>query len=70
MILLMIFYYNFRQEPSITHLRGFTQQVIETDAETHSQTLGILWKRERRIEGVRKVKDTTRKPIESTNLGP
>jgi hypothetical protein len=33
---------------NICHLRGFIQQMMETDAETHSQTLdraqGILWK--------------------------
>jgi hypothetical protein len=27
-----------RQEPSITLLRGFLQQLMETDVETHSQT--------------------------------
>jgi hypothetical protein len=55
------------------HRRGFTQQLMKTDAETHRQTLSwaweILWKRERRIEGTRRIKDTTRKPNESTNLG-
>jgi hypothetical protein len=37
---------------------------METDAETHSQTLAraqrILWKREGRVEAARGVKDTTR----------
>jgi hypothetical protein len=47
---------------------------METVAETHNQILGrawgILWKREGRILGARQVKDTARKPTESTNLGP
>ena len=46
---------------------------METDAETHSQTkeLGKScggWGA--RIEEAREVKDTSRKPTESTNLGP
>jgi hypothetical protein len=44
---------------------------METDAETHRQTLsgvwGILCKRELKEP---EVKDTSRKPTESTNLGP
>jgi hypothetical protein len=48
---------------------------METDAETHSQTLGGAWgkshKREgEKIIGARRVKDTTRKPTESTDLNP
>ena len=47
---------------------------METVVETHSQTFGrawgVLWKGGERNEGVRGVKDTTRKPTESTNLGP
>lgn len=47
---------------------------METDAETYIQILdrvwGIFWRRERRIEGAREVKDTTRKLTELTNLGP
>jgi hypothetical protein len=46
---------------------------METDAETHSQTLGgakrHLYKRGR-IEGARKTKNISRKCTESTNLGP
>lgn len=46
---------------------------METDAETHNQTLDgawkILWKRERRILGARGAKEITRKPTESTKLG-
>ena len=46
---------------------------METDAETHSQTLGrvagILGKKKDCIRGAKVVKDTTRKPTESTNLG-
>jgi hypothetical protein len=46
---------------------------METEAETHSQTLsgawGILWKKGRRTEGARRAKDIIRKPTESTNLG-
>lgn len=38
--------------PSITVIRDFTQQLMEADAETHSQTLGgpwgIPWKRGRK----------------------
>jgi hypothetical protein len=45
-----------------------------TDAETHSQTLGRAWailqKKGRKMVGVRGVKHTTRKPTESTNLFP
>jgi hypothetical protein len=41
---------------------------METDAESYSQTLsgpwGILWKKESKESGV------TRKPTESTHLGP
>jgi hypothetical protein len=46
---------------------------METDSETHSQTLGRAWEsvwKRGKIEGVRKVKDTTRKLTESTSLGP
>jgi len=47
---------------------------METDVETHSQTLGRAWENlngrgKGRIEGARRVKDTKRKPTESTNLG-
>jgi len=49
------------------------QQLKETDVETHSQMLGRPWgillrrrKADCRSQGV---KNTTRKPIESTNLG-
>jgi hypothetical protein len=45
---------------------------METDAESHNQTLGraqgILWKKGGRITGDRWVKDTRRKPTEPTNL--
>jgi hypothetical protein len=47
---------------------------METDAETHSQTLGraqgVLWKSEGRIEGARGVNNNTKQCTESTNLGP
>jgi hypothetical protein len=47
---------------------------METDAETHRQTLdgawGITWKRGGRIEGAKDVMYSTRKPTGSTNLGP
>jgi hypothetical protein len=49
---------------------------METDAETHSQTLGgaelgeAFGKGEGRSVGAREVKDTIRNPTESTNLGP
>jgi hypothetical protein len=36
----------------------------------HKKTWEILWKRRRKIEGFREVKDTSRKPTESTNLSP
>jgi hypothetical protein len=46
---------------------------METDAEIHSQTLGRaqenLYKSEGRIVGDRKIKNTSRRPTESTNLG-
>jgi hypothetical protein len=38
-----------RQEPSITVIRGFTQQLKKTDAETHNQTLGRAWGRMEKI---------------------
>jgi hypothetical protein len=41
--------------------------------ETHPTLCGVwgaLWKRGRRIEGARVVKDTTRRPTESTHLCP
>lgn len=43
--LLMIFCRTWRQEPSECncHQKGFTQQLMETDVETHSQTLGRAW---------------------------
>ena len=48
--------------------------MMETDAETHSQTLGraqgIYGRVGDRTEGARGVKENTRKPTESTNLGP
>jgi hypothetical protein len=48
-------------------------QEIETDAETHSWTLGraqgVLWKRQDRIEWTREIKDTTTRSTKSTNLG-
>jgi hypothetical protein len=65
----MIFGYTCRHD---RHQRGFTQQLMETVAETHSQTLGrargILLKR--REEGLKETKEprTTRIPIKSTNL--
>ena len=57
-----------------SHPNCFTQQLMETDAETQSRTFGgvqrILWgKGIGRIERAREVKDTTRKTTESTNLG-
>ena len=46
---------------------------MDTDADIQSQTLGgswgVLWKSEDRTEQARGVKDTTRRPTESTNLG-
>jgi hypothetical protein len=48
------------------HLRGFIQPLMETDAETHSPTLGrawrIPWKRGGMTVGARGVKDTPRNP--------
>jgi hypothetical protein len=48
--------------------KDFTQQLMETDAETHSQildrALGILQKRGGRIIAARRVKDTIRKVTE------
>lgn len=47
---------------------------MEIDAETHSQTLsraqGMLQKRRRKDFKSQRIKDTTRKPSESTNVGP
>jgi hypothetical protein len=47
---------------------------MEADAETpakHQAEPGkSFWRRGRRIEGDRGVEDTTRKPTDSTNLGP
>lgn len=70
--LLMIFCYTCSQHTG--HQRGFIQQLMETEAESQSQTVSrawrILWKRGGKTEGARGVKDTTRKPMESTNLSP
>lgn len=55
-------------------LNGFTRLLMKIDAEIHRQTLGRIpgifeiWRGE--IERSREVKNTTRKPIESKNLGP
>ena len=69
----LVFCHTQRSLPSSLAIRGITQQLMETDAETQSQTLGRAWgslqKRGERIIGAKGVKDTTRKPIESTNLG-
>ena len=49
---------------------------METDAKSHSQTIGraqeVLWKIGGKVwfVGTRGVKDTTRRPTEPTNLGP
>jgi hypothetical protein len=47
---------------------------MDADTESHSQILGRLreccGRRGGRIEGARGIKDTTRKPAESTHLGP
>jgi hypothetical protein len=47
---------------------------METNAETYSQTIGgargLLLKSWESIEAARGIKDTTRRPTESTNLGP
>lgn len=44
----MMFYYTRIIEYLCCHQSGFTHQLVEKDAETHSQTLGraqrILWK--------------------------
>jgi len=46
-------------------MRGSTQEMTETDAETHSQIIGRAWEScgrvEGRIEGARGVKDITRR---------
>lgn len=53
---------------------GFIQKLMETDAETHSQTEAELrepcGRVERKIEWAGRVKDITRRPTESTNLDP
>jgi hypothetical protein len=57
-----------RQEPSISLLRGFIQQLMEKDAEKHSKTTGgapgVLWKskrqRIREPEGSRTPQETYR----------
>lgn len=55
------------------HQTGFTQQLMETEAEAHSQTVGTAWgilqKKGEGIAGVSGVKCTIRKPTEPTNLG-
>ena len=55
------------------HQRGFTQQLLGTGAETHSQALARAWGILRKIGGrtvrARRVKDNPRKPTESTKLG-
>jgi hypothetical protein len=46
----MIFFYTYRQKPSTPSIREAS--LMETDAQTHSQTMGrvwgILWKRGRK----------------------
>jgi hypothetical protein len=48
----MIFCCAYRKESSITVIRGFTQQLKETDTKIHRQiikgALGTLWKRGRK----------------------
>ena len=69
--LLMLFCYTSRQEPNC-HQRGFTQQLMKTDADRHRQTVGraegIQQKEGIRIVRARRVKDTIRKSTESTKL--
>ena len=47
---------------------------MEKDAKTHNKTSvipqGLLWKSGERIEQAREVKETTGRPLKSTNLGP
>jgi len=54
----------------IFHLRGLAQQPMETNEDTHSQTLsGALHPGGKgQTEGARAEKDTIRKPTASTNL--
>lgn len=56
------------------HQRGFTQQRMHTEAETHSHTLsgagGSCGRRGGRIEGARGFKGPSRKRTESTILAP
>lgn len=54
------------------HLRDFTQQLMETNTETHSQTQSLGNPMEEGKEGLKEpeVEDTVRKHIKSTNLGP
>jgi hypothetical protein len=51
-------------------LRGSTQQLSQTDTDTHSQTMdegwGLLWKNRRKLP--KQEKNSTGKPKELTNL--
>lgn len=55
------------------HLRGFTQQLIETNAENHSKPLGRTFKFHGtaggRIKGAIEEKAATREKKKETNLG-
>jgi hypothetical protein len=55
-------------------LRGSAQPLTETEENTHGQTFnsgqGVLWKSWGRIEWPEGVRNSTRRPTESTNLNP
>jgi hypothetical protein len=54
----MIFFYTHRlvSSPTLCHQKGFTQQLMETDAETLSEISGSVWrllqKRQRRLKKI------------------
>lgn len=56
----------------MTVIRALTQQLMKNGPEIHSQTLSgagrILWIRDEGTNEAKGVKNTTRKPTESTNL--
>jgi hypothetical protein len=55
-------------------LRGSTQQLTQTDADTHSQTMdgawGLLLKSSRKVVSIEGDRNLTGRPTESTTLDP
>jgi hypothetical protein len=75
LMLLMIFCYGCRQEPSISvsweaSSSNWWKQMQRPTAKHQAEVKKPCERVWDRIEQARRVKDTTRRPTESTNLGP